>query len=395
MSAANRPALDADLVIVGGGLAGLSLACHLLQQGLGARRLLVLEARDRYRHDRFWCSWAEPTHPFADCVETTWSRWRVAAHGREHVQTCLGQPYRCIPSGRLYAEAERQLGAAPNAELRLGCAVRQVKDLGDHAAVTLDDGTVLRAALVFDSRVTSPDPAGAPAEIDWLQDFLGWQVRIAIPAFDPQTVTLMQFHPRANDVRFVYVLPFSATEALVEATAFAPGPVADIEHEAMLRDHLADALGGPAYEVLATERGRVPMSTRSGAMPAVGGRVVPIGTAAGLVKPSTGYSFEAVQRWSRTVAIELATGRPPTAPAPRSARTLAMDRMFLSFMRRHPERMPAVFFNLFEKVAPDALVRFFSDRGSLRDAAAVALAMPMLPMVGEAVRSMRLWARLA
>ena len=59
---------DVDFAILGGGLAGLSLACHLLEKGLGRRRVAVLESRPQYTHDRFWCSWAEGEHPFRSCI---------------------------------------------------------------------------------------------------------------------------------------------------------------------------------------------------------------------------------------------------------------------------------------------------------------------------------------
>jgi lycopene beta-cyclase len=130
-------------------------------------------------------------------------------------------------------------------------------------------------------------------------------------------------------------------------------------------------------------------------VPRPGARVVPIGTAAGMVKASTGYSFEAVQRWSAAVAADLVAGRPGTRHAVRSQRTKCMDRMFLSFMRRHPDRMPALFLRMFERVPPDAMVRFLSERGTLRDITAVAMALPVLPMLVEAARSLRLWARSA
>ncbi len=389
---------DADIVVVGGGLAGASLACHLVRRGLGGRRLLVLEARQAYRHDRHWCSWSPPTHPFVDCIERTWTRWRVAADGRAHVQECAEQPYSCIPSGRLYQEVERQLRAAANAELRMATPVRAVRDRGGHAEVELEDGAVLRAGLVFDSRPGANGVARAAAdrrEVAWVQDFLGWRVHSERPVFDPATVDLMEFHEGAGDVRFVYVLPFSPREALVEATAFAPSPVPDAEHERVLREHLDGPLGRGGYRILHTERGAVPMTTRRVPAPRPGARVVPIGIAGGFVKPSTGYSFEAVQRWSAAIAEDLAAGRAPAWRAPRPRRALAMDRMFLAFLRRRPRQMPALFLRMFEKVPPASLVRFLSDRGSLFDAAAVAMALPKLPMLGEAVRSLRLWARSA
>lgn len=387
-----------DVAIVGGGLAGLSLACHLLSQGF-AGRLLVLEGRKSYVHDRFWCSWSAPDHPFRECVTATWRQWRVGHGGAERIQASDGQPYQCIPSGLLYAEAARRIKAAANAELRLDCQVVAVDDHGDHAEVSLADGTRVRAAMAFDSRLPSPHPRGAAApdvpEVDWVQDFLGWRVRTERPVFDPQTVTLMQFASRRDDVRFVYVLPFSATEALVEATAFAPGAVAEADHATALRAHMGDLSRGGDYVVVDQERGCVPMSTRRAPTVRPGARVVPIGTAAGMVKASTGYSFEAVQRWSAAVASELVAGRALSHHPARSFRSSCMDRMFLAFMRRHPERMPSLFLRLFERVPAEAMVRFLSDRASLRDVTNVVMAMPVLPMLVEAARSLRLWARSA
>ncbi|MBM3963172.1 MAG: hypothetical protein FJ306_14925 [Planctomycetes bacterium] len=296
----------------------------------------------------------------------------------------------------MYAEALRQIDASANAGIRMNARVVAVEDCHDHAKVALDGGAKVRAGIVFDGR--APTAAARPAtaagrEVDWVQDFLGWRVRAERPVFDPATVTLMQFAARREDVRFVYVLPFSATEALVEVTAFAPAPVSDADHVAALRTHMREAFPGCAYEVLDLERGRVPMSTRPAAVATPGGRIVPIGTAAGMVKASTGYSFEAVQRWSATVADDLVAGRGVVRRAARSTRATCMDRMFLAFMRRRPERMPELLLRLFERVPPDAMVRFLSDRANARDVAAVIMAMPALSMLVEAVRSLRLWAR--
>jgi lycopene beta-cyclase len=386
---------SADVVIVGGGLAGLSLACHLLRRGFTGK-LLVLESRKDYAHDRLWCSWAAPDHPFRDCVVATWSQWRVGLADGRSVRVSSEQPYRCIASGRLYAEALRQIDASANADIRMDARVVAVEDRHDHAEVALDGGARVRAGIVFDGR--APTAARRPAtaagrEVDWVQDFLGWRVRAERPVFDPATVTLMQFAARRDDVRFVYVLPFSASEALVEATAFAPASVPDAEHVAALQAHMREAYPGCGYEVVDEERGRVPMSTRQAAVASPGRRIVPIGTAAGMVKASTGYSFEAVQRWSATVADDLVVGRGFVRRAARSTRATCMDRLFLAFMRRRPDRMPELFLRLFERVPADALVRFLSDRAGIRDLAAVVMAMPALSMLVEATRSLRLWAR--
>lgn len=386
-----------DAAIVGGGLAGLSLACHKVAAGARGRTLTVIEAWPRYCHDGVFGSWAAADHPFRDCVTHSWRSWRVRAEGRAIVRTGEKETYRCVPSGRLYDAATARIAEHPNAELLLGEQVTAMREDGDGVELTLASGRRLRAGLVFDSRPGDTGSSAAPSatgarDVDLVQGFVGWHVRAALPVFDPGSVTLMDFVADESAVRFVYVLPFSEHEALVESTAFARGGLPADEHAALLRSYIAREFPQADYAILTTERGAIPMSTRP--VPArVAPRILRIGTAGGMVKPSTGYSFEVVQRWSRAVASDLAAGRVPRARHPRSRRSLAMDRIFLCYMSRHPERMPATFLRLFERVPADALVRFLSDRGTLGDAARVVAALPKGPMVREAARSWRLWLR--
>jgi hypothetical protein len=51
----------------------------------------------------------------------------------------------------------------------------------------------------------------------------------------------------------------------------------------------------------------------------------------------------------------------------RSARTTALDTVFLSYLAHHPARAPRNFFHLFERVPPELLVRFLSDGSSIAD----------------------------
>lgn len=382
-----------DIAILGGGLAGLSLAVHLTEEGLGERRVAVLEARDRYEHDRVWCSWASPDHPFRDCIAHTWSGWRVRADSREVVQVGAAERYRCIPSGAFYDHAQRAIATHPGAELRLGTSVHSVRDDGARGVeIVTGDGRRLRARTVLDSRPSRGGAGpGTDAEVDLLQDFVGLHVRCDDAAFDPENVVLMDFLPSQGDVRFVYVLPFSAHEALVESTAFTGRRVADADHDQTVREYLASTCGARPYRVIGRERGVVPMSTRP-SRARVSANVTRIGQVGGMVKPSTGYSFEAVQRWSRRTARDLVSRRRPRA-RPRRSWMLAMDRMFLAYMQRCPGAMPEVFLRLFERVPADVLVRFLSDRCSARDAGQVIAAMPKIPMLATALARWRLWLR--
>jgi lycopene beta-cyclase len=48
-----------DIIIAGGGAAGLSLACHLVQSPLRDRRVLIVEQDAKDQNDRTWCFWTD------------------------------------------------------------------------------------------------------------------------------------------------------------------------------------------------------------------------------------------------------------------------------------------------------------------------------------------------
>ena len=56
-----------------------------------------------------------------------------------------------------------------------------------------------------------------------LQHFLGLEVRSRHEIFDPDTAILMDYRvDQSRGMHFNYLLPLSATEALVESTLFTP-----------------------------------------------------------------------------------------------------------------------------------------------------------------------------
>jgi len=58
-----------DLIIIGGGCAGLSLAARLSRYGGDAPRTLVVDSRTSYTNDRTWCFWKLPGASALDLVQ--------------------------------------------------------------------------------------------------------------------------------------------------------------------------------------------------------------------------------------------------------------------------------------------------------------------------------------
>ncbi len=373
-----------DVAIVGAGCAGLSLAWHLLDRGIDPARLILFDPRTRYDRDRTWCFFEVWPHPFEGLVTHRWPRWRVRRDGPWIERGAPATPYAHLPSDAFYRAVVERL-SREGVALRLGVTARGIDERPDAAHVDTDAGP-FEARWVFDSRPGLGRPAG---EVSLLQHFEGWEVRTGSDRFDAGVATLMDFAvPQDLGLSFLYVLPFDPRRALVEATWFSPTQPGWSVHRGLLERFFE----GMPYEILRRERGAIPMTTAA-APRRWGPRVFPIGLAGGLAKPSTGYAFLDIQRASASIAARLVTGEPPAPSVPRPWLSRFQDRVFLSYLSRHPGGAADALVGLFEQL-PDALVpRFLHDRVSLVERLRVMRAMPVGAMAAEVARSAPIWMR--
>ncbi len=371
---------DYGYAIVGAGCAGLSLAVRLGRMVGRGQRIALIDPRPSYGMDRIWCFWNTITHPFVPAVAHSWQRWKVRFEGREVVQASSRFAYHYVPADAFYASAFDQLEKNAAFDLLLGTAADSITARRGVAEVKTSKGS-LQARIAFDGRNDAKRWQGKGI---LLQHYAGQRIRAAAPVFDPGTVTLMDFDvTQKNGISFVYVLPFSETEALIEPTVFSHTPLAAEAYTDLIRCYLNARYGIVDYEVRFQEQGVIPMTTNL-APPRRLGRVVPLGTGAGMVKGSTGYGFLAIQQWSQILAAAAVRGLGTRLPRPRSRRATFMDRVFLAYLEACPTAAPKIFFNLFQRVPAERLVRFLSDRATPIDVSAVVKAMPKLPFLRQA-----------
>jgi lycopene beta-cyclase len=368
------PALDADVIIAGAGLSGLSLAVALLDAGLPSdARILLVDPRETLSGaDRTWSFFDLVPHAFESAITHRWNHWRVRNGGTEALRSAPGLTYCCIPGERFYEIAlERLTAAGTRVEFALGVTVEHLDDRGAHVDVHTSAG-MLRGRLAMDSRPPAlPSANDGGPDVHLLQHFRGRVVRSIEPVFEVDTATLMDFDvSQANGIHFIYVLPFDAHTALVESTFFTERLLPDAVYEAAIETWLAQRLPHAVLQTVSREAGVIPMTTAPfDAWPSP--RIVRIGTAGGHAKPSTGYAFLAVQRFVHEFAPRVVSALRDDGcaepPAARSPRTTALDTIFLSYLRSRPDRAPETFYRLFERVPPAVLARFLSDTGTLAD----------------------------
>ena len=358
---------------MGAGAAGLSLLSRLGDPA----RAVAFDPRTTFGRDRSWCFFRTQPCGFDSAVSHAWPAWKVRLGGREIVRSAPGVEYVHIASDAFYSEALKRIAARSGVTLRLGESVTGVQRVPDGFRLTSAARSV-HAKWVFDARPASLRMPVARGEVRLLQHFKGFHVRVDSDVFDPQVATLMDFDvSQADGTAFVYALPFSAREALVEATWFSPAVLPEARYDAAVADWMRARVGVSQWSVLHTERGVIPMTTESLGSEVPAG-AFPIGLRGDLAKPSTGYAFLAIQRQSEAIATSLRTGRTPVPPSPRPARTRAIDRVFLSWLAADPGRGAELLFDLFDRVRPSTLVRFLSDEGSIFDDFAVMRRVPSL-----------------
>ena len=377
-----------EYVILGAGCAGLSLCYYLLEQGV-TEPILILDQKSGFVDDRTWCFWdVEPT-PFSHLAAKRWWTWIFRATDTVQQRT-ERYPYQCLTASDFYTGVLEQISSHDNVTLHLGEPVVSCKEYGEEVFVgTARDAYT--AHYVFDGRGLPP---GSPAfeeakgEAVWVpQKFVGLRLRSRKPVFDPGRCTLMDFSvDQGRGLRFVYVLPFSEHEALVENVYLSEAEITVEEHRDELEEYLADVyeLSPDDYVVDDEERGYIPMTDH--AFPRKSGdRTYLIGMLGGESRPSTGYTFLRIQRYCRALAKNIiAEKEPPERIEP--ARYELLDKVFLRFMNEHSRRCPEVYLRMFTGLPPDTLVRFLTEKSTLADDLRLVLAMPKMPFLKIAVR---------
>ncbi|MDQ0792569.1 lycopene cyclase family protein [Streptomyces sp. B1I3] len=377
----------ADVVVVGAGAAGLSLAHRLCAEPhTGSPSVLLVDPPPgRLRPPpRTWCFWEPPGGEYDSVLSASWQRLRVRdATGAATVAEPGRLRYKMLRSDAFEALVNARLDTAPNIR-RVEATADIVRDAPDGGGEVIAHDArgkriVLRATWVFDSRPPGRLP---PARTTLLQHFTGWFVRTAQPVFDPAVADLMDFRtPQPqHGLSFGYVLPLGPREALVEYTEFSRAVLPAEEYERALRHYTGEVLAIGSFTVSAVEHGVIPMT--DGRFPhRVGRSVFRIGTAGGATRPSTGYTFAAVQRQSRSVAAQLRDGRPLRVPPPYRAWPRAMDAVMLRALDSGRVKGSDFFPALFRSVPAERLLRFLDGSSRMREDLLVGIRTPVLPML--------------
>ena len=388
MSAPSIP-LDADLIIVGGGCAGLSLASRLAASR-STLRVLVLEGREHYEEDRTWCGWRTASHPYQECAVAAWPKWRITTTHETIERSSYRYPYEMIPADRFYAESCRVIGNCATVSVVMAAPVATLNERGGSYArggsVTTDllDGRSFSSKWLIDTRprITALRPPSL-----W-QNFVGYAVHGSqtLAKRIGDTPVLMDFQlPGTSAVQFIYVLPLGAGAYLCEWTRFSKERGEETKIEQQLLEWIGENAGQHWFPGR-RESGSLPMSLVTRKLHAPGS-IVLAGTAGGSMRASTGYAFHSIQRWADACCDALLAGEAPVPPVRNRALDF-MDDVFLRALQQPDSSGEAIFCSLFKHTEPDALVRFLSGQPRLADYWPVMRSLPWIDFSIAALQSL-------
>ena len=372
-----------DYIIAGAGAAGLSLVHHLLQTRLRDRRILIIDRDEKQRNDRTWCFWEVGAGPFEEVVCQQW--YHLYFHGQDYSERMDIRPYayKMIRSSDFYAYVKSEVAACPNVTWR-SAEVQSTRDITGGAQVVTSEDT-FTADWVFSSLRDPHEQSSLNGYIYLLQHFKGWVIQTPHDFFDPKQATLMDFRvDQYNDCRFFYVLPTDLRRALVEFTLFSPALLPEQEYETELKAYLRRFLSLEEYTITHEEFGVIPMTNQP--YPTQRSeRVINLGTAGGLTKPSTGYTFQRIQQDSQQlVGALLRSGRPERHLTAWQQRFHLYDSTLLHVINNHRYSVKEIFTDIFQHNPADRVLRFLGEETNFVEEVRVASSVRK----GEFIRGM-------
>lgn len=368
-----------DYIFTGTGLSALMTVYKMVLSGkFTDKSILLLDENAKKTNDRTWCFWSEK--------ETIWNsviskKWDSALFANENFRRDLElKPYQYnqIRGLDFYNFVFETLSKQSNITF-LNEKVTDINELETHVFVGTEANRYTGNYL-FNSIYTKALALNQTQYPVLQQHFVGWFVKSETEIFNSGQATFMDFSvEQRGNTRFMYVLPTSKTEALVEYTLFSEHLLPKEEYENEIQIYLRN-LGADQYQINEKEQGSIPMTcypfwkknTK---------RVLNIGTAGGWTKASTGYTFKNSDKKSTELVMFLQNENSKMSSFHKKSKFWYYDLLLLDILYRHNELGSSIFSSLFQKGNPALIFKFLDEETNLMEDLKVILKCPKMPFI--------------
>lgn len=347
------------------------------------KKILLVDKEEKKSNDRTWCFWEKEAGLFEPVVYNRWKQ--VWFHSNNFSRLLALQPYeyKLIRGIDFYNYCFNLIRQQPNIDILFGSVSNIVND-GKNARLEVN-GEKYSADYIFNSIIFEKLKL-KKNEYYLLQHFKGWMIETEMPVFTPGEATLMDFRvDQHHGTSFVYVMPFSATKALVEYTLFTEKLLEPSAYNESLKEYVSKFLKAGTYKILEEEFGVIPMTNHR--FPVADGNITNIGTAGGQTKASSGYTFRFIQKHSAAIVEKLMTQKHPSVKQA-SRRFLFYDSVLLNILKHKKLPGEKIFSSLFKKNKPQHLLRFLDNESSFGEEMKIISSLPTGPFLKAAMKQL-------
>lgn len=344
-----------DYIFTGLG-ASSCILIHELQRKclLSEKKILVLDPSTKTVNDKTYCFWSADTdeiiRDFGSLASHSWSKIRIDNLPSQDIGDLK---YYHINSLDLYNSAKKILSDCKATIINE--SVTEILSDNETRVVTKSGNYIGKKA--FDARPPEIQEK-LPEDQNILQSFIGYKIKLKDQTFNPDACTLMNFNVlQQGHTQFVYVLPFSENTALVELTRFGTKAISEIESKEILETYIHEHFG--SYELTDKELGVIPMYMDLKPPKTLKG-VVPIGTRANKVKPSTGYAFKNMYAHAKSICLHDEVKKT-------ASRFRFYDRLLILILALWPNKGKPIFQRLFRVRDTAYVLKFLDEKTTIWD----------------------------
>lgn len=372
-----------NYIFAGAGLSSLLVVYEMIRSGrFQDKSILLIDSDTKKANDRTWCFWEKGSGQWDNIVSKEWNTALFIDSNFRKKLDFGGYQYKMIQGLDFYIYVFAEIKKHINIKF-LNAAVTNFADSGFNVLVKTDAGNFTCNKL-FNNIYNPKLPAGQNKYPVLQQHFLGWHVKTTMPAFNDTEATFMDFSvPQKGNTRFMYVLPVSGTEALVEYTLFSKDLLPLSEYEDAIKEYLQQH-NITGYKITATEKGSIPMTVypfwKSNTK-----NILHIGSAGGWTKASTGYTFKSSTKKAEGL-VHFLQGYDDFTQFYKKNKFWYYDLLLLDILGRHNRLGSLIFSGMFKSGEAGLIFKFLDEDTSLSEDLQVILKCPKLPFIKALLR---------
>ena len=341
-----------------------------------SKSILVIENSIK-DENKTWCFWDKKDSIWDEFIAKKWSEIRFK-NVDTHIDYNLNQlRYNMINSPMFFKKIKNIV----ESKLKISLVhdnVLNVSEENETVNVMSKNGQYT-ASKVFNSipKFTPYDDGKNFPKL--LQHFKGWTIKTNKSCFNPHMATIMDFSiDQKNETRFFYLLPKKNNEALIEFTLFTKNLIEEREYESEIKKYIS-SLKIKDYVIISKEKGVIPMTCYPYDK-YNSSNLIHIGTAGGWTKPSSGYTFRFIDKFSDKLISFLVSGRSFKKFKFRN-RYWFYDLIFLDVLFNKNSVGSVLFETMFKKNSFSSIFRFLDNEGSYWDDLRIINSFPKLMFI--------------